>query len=57
MAETAEDKTGAPEADEYDLSTERLLCPEINGSWWPHSTPTDGVAHKRQIAAPSIPLK
>jgi hypothetical protein len=27
--------------DEYDLSTEKTACPEINNAWWPHSMPTD----------------
>ena len=35
------------DVDEYDLSTEKVVCPEINNAWWPHSMPTDGVAHKR----------
>lgn len=29
------------DVDEYDLSTEKSACPEINNAWWPHSIPTD----------------
>lgn len=30
--------------DDFDLSTERLVAPEINNPWWPQAIPTDGPA-------------
>jgi hypothetical protein len=47
MTDNVEDVVVVPDVDEYDLTTEKIVCPEINNAWWPHSMPTDGFAHKR----------
>jgi hypothetical protein len=47
MAGKIENAAVVPDVDDYDLTTEKIVCPEINNPWWPHSMPTDGVAHRR----------
>ncbi|MEO8906915.1 MAG: hypothetical protein ABI310_02450 [Microbacteriaceae bacterium] len=41
MRTAREIKTETADVDDYDLSSEKTACPEINNVWWPHSIPTD----------------
>jgi hypothetical protein len=34
----------APKSDDFDLSIEKVVCPEVNSAWWPVAVPTDGPA-------------